>query len=276
MSQQNDKKRMNDEDNFEQTVKKQKGKKKKAGLVAFVTAVIFIAVGLYFCYTKLFFVEKLDISVSEQDGVKLCYSEEEVYEGLGIKKGMGLYDFSASDAEENAKYALPYFETVKISRRWPSTVVVKATLEKPSFYCSIADKMYIVSDNLKVLENTVDTREIGVNSLIYLKASGIHNCIEGEKLGIDKDTEEILLGLIEKLSEHDVLEKITSIDVTNKFDITMMYGQTYFVKLDDAVNLDTKIRYLKRIVEERKDNPGGGTIDLRNVEQNEAKFDRFG
>ena len=273
MSQQNTNEKTTE--NFDKTVKKYKKKRRKSGFAAFVVALLLIATGLYFCYTKLFFVEKVDVVISDANGTSLVYSDEEVLSGLGIKKGDGLYSFSASDVEGKAKYNLPYFKEINVSRRWPSTVVVKVSLEKPMFYCTIADKIYIISEDLKVLENTSDARELGKNSLIYLKASGIHNCIEGEMLGVGIDTSEIIFELVEKLDENDILDKITSIDVTNKFDITMMYSSVYFVKLDDAVNMDTKIRYLKRIIEDRKDNPGGGVIDLRNVDENEAKFDKF-
>jgi cell division protein FtsQ len=260
---------------FDKTVKKHKKKRRKSGVAAFVAAVLLVVAGIYFCYTKLFFVEKADIVVTDYNGTSLVYSEDEVLSGLGIQKGDGLYSFASDEVEERAKYTLPYFEEIEVTRRWPSTVVAKVSLEKPMFYCTIADKTYIVSEELKVLENTTDARDIGINSLIFLKASGIHNCIEGEKLGIDEDTDEIIEDLVETLDENDVLDKITGIDVTNKFDISMMYGSVYHVKLDDALNLDTKIRYLKRIIEDRKDNAGGGVIDLRNVDENEAKFDKF-
>lgn len=260
---------------FDKTVKRHKRINKKAKAVAIVAAIIICAVGIYLCFDKLFFVKSIAVESGDKSDAEKLYTQEQLFEGLGIEKGMGLYEFDADDAEKNAKYSLPYFKEIKISRKWPSTVVAKVIPETPSFYCLISDNMYIVSDELKVLECTTDARKIEVNSLIYLKVGGIHNCIEGEKLGVEEDTEQIIDTLVQELSKQGILERITSIDVTDKFDIEMMYDTTYLVKLDDAKNLDSKIHFLTRIVEERKDASGGGTIDLSNVSKKEAKFDKF-
>ena len=97
---------------FDKTVKKHKKKRRKSGIAAIVMAVLLVIAGIYFCYTKLFFVEKVDVVVTDSNGTSLVYSDEEVLSGLGIKKGDGLYSFAASDAEELAKYNLPYFEKI--------------------------------------------------------------------------------------------------------------------------------------------------------------------
>lgn len=256
-------------------VKKVKFNKRKGILLAVVLAVIILVVGVYFCFAKLFFVKNVEVVVTQKTVFENPYTDEQLYSGLGIEKGKGLYSFDATTAEKNAGYNLPYFKEVKISRRWPSTVVAKVVLEEPAFYCEIADNLYVVSKDLKVLEYITNARKIKLNSLIYLKTSGIHNCIVGKKIGINDNSEKIILELLAKFSEKGIANNVTSLDVTDEFDIEFMYDTVYLVKLGDIKNLDAKMHYLVKIIEDREGNIGGGVIDLNNVSNKEAKFDKF-
>ena len=269
------KKRQNNSENFDKTVKKHKFNRRKASIIAIASAIAIIVAGTYFCFAKLLFVKAVDVVVTQESLIENPYTEEELFIGLGIEKGMGLYAFDAGEAERKAEYNLPYFKEIKVSRRWPGTVVAKVVLEKPEFYCEISDNLYIVSSDLKVLEYTTDARKIKINSLIYLETSGIHNCIVGEELGLENDSKEIISELLPKLEEYGMSDNITSLDVSDRFNIEFMYDTVYLVKLGDIKNLDAKMHYLSKIVEDREGNIGGGIIDLSNVSKKEAKFDKF-
>ena len=173
---------------FDGVVKRGKKKKVRNVIVALLLVVAIIGTGLYFCFTKLFFVKNLAVAEESSEFVgAFPYSEEEMLEGLGIQKGIGLYSFDAVLAQKNAKYNLSYIKDIKISRRWPSTVVAKTTLEVPSYYVSVANDLFIVSDSLKVLEKTDSPEKIELYSLMFLDCNAVHSCIVGEKLGIPSD-----------------------------------------------------------------------------------------
>ena len=173
------------ENGFDATVKKSKKNKRKNALIAFVCVCLVLAAGIFYCMSELFFVKSISVkNTSEDDGNgAFPYSDEEMLEGLGIKTGQQLYGFDVKEAQDNAIYNLAYIKDIKLSRRWPSTVVAKVELENPSFYVSVSDDLYILSDNLKVLERTGNVEKIEVSSLILLQAGKIDNCIVGEKLG---------------------------------------------------------------------------------------------
>ncbi|MBQ7399411.1 MAG: FtsQ-type POTRA domain-containing protein [Clostridia bacterium] len=263
---------------FDTTVKNKKKQNKKNLVIALLAVLIILILGLYFCFAKLFFVKSVDIKDNTDKVVfvgEFPYTQEQMLEGLGIKKGIGLYDFDLSEAQSNAKYNLPYIKEIKLSRRWPSTIVAKTVLEAPTYYVSVDNDLYILSDELKVLEKTDSSETIELNTLIHLECKAIHSCIVGEKMGISEDIENIIYELEEKLLENDVQNEITSINVSDKFNISLTYGTRYVVKLGDSGSLGTKIEFMKRIVEDRTGDVVGGTIDVSDEDNREAIYKKF-
>jgi len=266
------------DNSFDTTVKKSKNRSRKSAALAFVCIFLIAVLGLYFCTSKLFFVKKIvvkNVSADEKD-TSVPYTSEEMLSGLGINIGDGLYSFNKKDAQNSAKYNLPYIKEIKISRRWPSTLVAKAELEKAAFYMSVSDELYILSDGLKVLEKTTDAEKIELGALMLLKTGKVDNCIVGEMLGIDSDLAAIISELTAILEENSILNKVEFIDVSDKFDISLMYESRFEILLGDSKNLKSKIEFMKRIIDDRGDATSGGTIDVSDEESREAVYKKFG
>lgn len=263
---------------FDTTVKNSKKKKRRNIVISIVLIAIILVLGFYVCSENLFFVKSVDIKDKTEDNEfvgQFPYTEEEMLEGLGLRTGVGLYDFDASEAETSAKYNLPYIKQIKVSRRWPSTIVAKTVLEIPEYYVSVDDDLYIVADNLKVLEKTSSPEKIELMTLIHLECKNIHSCIVGEKLGVSEDIEKIIYELEQKLGENNVKNQITSINLSDKFNLSINYGTRYIVKLGDSKSLGTKIEFMKRIIEDRTDDISGGTIDVSDEKNREAIYKKF-
>ena len=264
------------EADFDAVVKRGKSKKLRNTVICLLLLVAIIGIGLYFCFTEFFFVKNLVISEEKSEFVgAFPYSNEEMLEGLGIEKGIGLYSFDAATAQNNAKYNLSYIKDIKISRRPPSTVVAKTTLEVPSYYVSVANDLFVVSDSLKVLEKTDSPEKIELYSLMFLDCDDIHSCIVGEKLGIPEDTEQLIIELCDKMTEYGVKNEVSSINVSDKFSISLNYGAKYIVKLGDSKSLGTKLEFMKRIIEDRTGDIVGGTIDVSDEKNREAIYKKF-
>ena len=266
----------NSETDFDAVVKHSKKKKIRNTVVCLLLLAAIIGAGIYFCFAKLFFVKNLVISEENTEFVgAFPYSEDEMLSGLGIEMDMGLYSFDVAEAQKNAKYSLSYIKDIKISRRLPSTVVAKTTLEVPSFYVSVADDLFIVSDSLKVLEKTDSPEKIELYSLMFLECDDIHSCIVGEKLGIPEDTEQLIIELCDNMTEYGVKNEVSSINVSDKFSIFLNYGAKYIVKIGDSKSLGTKLEFMKRIIEDRTGDVVGGTIDVSDEKNREAIYKKF-
>ncbi len=261
---------MTDEDaQYEQYIKaeKRRGIKNKLVALSFVFAVILV--GILAIYIKFFKVEKIEIAG------ECPYSEEQMLEGLGIEKGDGLYDMSDKELSNNLKYNLALVDSAKFSRKWPDTIVVTVEKANPTFYISLDNNLYILSQSLRVLSKTDSIEKIETEGCIYLGAEGIKNCIEGEFLKLDKDAEEIIIELYETLEKIGEISNITAFDVKDKFDISLMYKEKYLVKLGDRRNINHKIQFMNAIIEQKKGDGTNGIIDVSDGDSKEGTFKNF-
>ena len=263
---------------FDYTVTSKKKSKRKNTVLAVFFVLVLLIIGMYFCASNLFFIEKLVIDDDTDDDDfpgRFQYTSEQILDGLGLKKGEGLYTFDEKAALEDAKYNLPYIKKIRLARRPFSTLVAKTELESPEYYTLVDNNLYIISDTLRVLEKTNASQKIELFSLIYLDCRQIHSCIVGEKLGVPLDIEKVIYDIQEQLDENDVENEITSIDISDKFNIYMTYGTRYEVKLGNSKNLGTKIEFMKRIIEDRAGDFVGGTIDVSDEKNREAVYKKF-
>ena len=265
------------ENSFDATVKKSKKNKRKNAIVALVCVCLVLAAGIYYCVSELFFVKKILVKNVTENAVNdaFPYTDEEMLDGLGVEIGQKRYSFDANQAQDNAIYSLAYIKDIKLSRRWPSTVVAKVELENAAFYVSVSDELYVLSDNLKVLERTGNVEKIELSNLILLQPGKIDNCIVGEELGISEDLAGIISDISRELSENSLLGNVSVIDVRDKFDIKLMYSSVFEIVLGDSKNLGSKIDFMKRIIEDRGENSAGGTIDVSSAEKREAVYKKF-
>ena len=251
------------ENNFDEIVSNRKRKGRHKKITALFILFLMIVIGVYLCNSEILVVNKVSVeSLEEGKEVNLPYSQTELMSGFGLEKGMGLYKFSSKELEHNAKYNLTYIKDLKISRRWPSTVVAKVIPENLRYYITIDEKMYILSDELRVVDSTDNIEQVEINKLIYLKVENIRSCIKGVKLDVGDDIEKIIIDVANTLESENVLSSITEIDVSTKFDIRLMYDTRFAVKLGDSMDLKNKVKMMKEIVRDKEGELASGTIDV--------------
>ena len=254
---------------LEQVDKKIKKNKAKSKIIGILFLLVIVVIGVYFCYVKFFTLKNIKV-VGE-----CVYTEEQMMQGMGLKEGMGIYDKTQKEIQKEVKYNLPYINEIKISRRWPHTIVAKVEKSEPTFYVSIADDLYILSQGLRVLSKTNSAEDIEVNSLCLLEFDSILSCVEGEYLEISDQNLDCINAVVDILTVHDEMSYVKVIDIKDRFDINLQYKNVYHVKLGDVKNLDVKIRFMQKILEKINVSGVAGIIDVSDEDAREATFKNF-
>lgn len=254
---------------LEEIKRKERKKRHKNTVLSVLFLLAVLIVGTYLCREKLFKIDKIRVYG------ECPYSETELAEGMKIKLGDSLYGKSDEELKQNIKYNLAYIDKAEISRIWPGTLKLTVEEAKPTFYITMENTMYILSQSLRVLSKTEDIEEIELKKLVYVELNEINSCVEGEFLSANKDAEEILKTLYELLTSYEVFSQISTIDVTDKFDITLSFGTKYRVKLGDEINLESKIGFMLTIIEEKQKDGMGGIIDVSDDDVKEGTFESF-
>ena len=250
--------RINTEEDLEKIVGKKKKIKRKNMIIAVVAALVVIVLGVFFCYTKIFVLK--DVKV-EFEGKDIPYNEGQIISASDLEFGTPLHEINEADVKEKTKYSLPYVN-VEIEKKWPSTVVIRAQKKKGCFYMSVGGKLYILSQDLVVLEKTDDIQKIEAQNLVFLKISDINECVEGQKANVDENIEDILSELVSLLKKYEIFENITEIDLSNKFDIRMNYGSEYYITMGDIKKAEQKIQVMKLTIEDKLKTGESGLVDV--------------
>lgn len=254
---------------LEEVRRSKEREKNKNRLIAACVLLIIIIAGIVLCYGKLFKIKRLVVSG------ECPYSEEEMLEGMGLAVGDTLYGKTEKEIKQNVKYKLAYIDNIEIYRIWPDTVKAKVEKANPTFYISIEDTMYVLSQSLRVLSKTDDIEKIELEKLVPLEIGGIKSCVEGEYLLADSNSEQIVKDLYDLLNEYEVFDEITYIDVTDRFDIRLTYGTKFTVKLGDKINLEPKIQFMLTIINEKSKDGSGGIVDVSDDEVKEGTFESY-
>lgn len=199
------------------------------------------------------------VTVSGDD----IYSEADIIEASGVKIGDNLIFSSAKKINQNLTERLPYIGKAKIKRHLPARmeiIITKTTAE----YAVMTEGAYALLDGGgKVLEKGLNF--VGEN--ITLANLGTVTSAETGKT-IVLENEQIFIKLMElrKAIDEYGIKGITSIDITNIYDIKLVYqGRITLILGDtDGTDMEHKLSLAAEAIktQDAENNTYRGTINL--------------
>lgn len=239
-----------------------RNEKKRTRRIVFYVA-LFLSISLIFlgvCVAVFLNVESVNVIGIEK------YSPEQILEYVPIQIGDNIFSFDSDEIEEVLKKELPYVGSVEIERDLPTSVNVNVVEEKPFYAATLASETYLLSSDLKVLEKAknVSAEQLGITEL---SLNNVRRCIVGQSLEfIDERTEVALNELYSSFENHYIEDKVKSVDVRSRFDIYINYDGRFEVYLGNTENIEIKISFLVKIIEELKPTDKG-RINLSNYRE---------
>lgn len=255
-------------DNLDSAKKRLKRKVRNGRIKALLIVLFLLIIGLWLVFDKLFVVKK--IKVIGQNTYTDAQAVE-IAEEMGIHLSDHLFAIDKIEAKELARYRLPQFDSIEISFDMPDTVVLSVTEATPVMYIIFGDRGYSVSESLRVIKGYSDPAECESLGLARLELNGITKCVVGEYLETSGTEDELAKKLYSIFKEEGIAGDVTTIDVTQKYDITFEYKKQFRVLLGNENNLTVKVRYMKAIAEKLKKNDSG-VIDVSDEECKDATF----
>lgn len=242
----------NAKSNFES--RKMRERIKRVSFVSFfalIVVVSFIAFGF----------SLRDVSVSGSN----VYSNEDIKKTAESISGKNVLLLNTDKLKEAILAEYPALKEVSVKKKLPSGISVSVTDEHPFYHISFDGEYYLLSNDLRVMEITSDANRVeGVMEIIMsdIKKARIGAMIEfyGEyQYGYIKD-------LLEEIRLHEVGASVVSVDASDKFDITLEYGERFTVKLGVGENIQTKLTLAKAYIDSLPENETG-IIDSSSTEK---------
>lgn len=241
-------------------------KKRRRRTVFYAT--LFVSVTVVFLAVCFFWFFRVSEIVIEQNEI---YTDEQIMEHLPFAVGDNLFSFETDAAESALRKALPYIGDVQIKRSLPAGIKITVSERKADLTLVLGDEAFLLSGDLQVLD------KIGGNDITTgitrLKTGAIERCIVGETVVFaEARAANDLRELYDCLAENGMTEKILSIDMTSRFDITINYEDRFEVYLASSDNMDIKIRFLEGIVAKLQPDDSG-YINLSNHREAAVRLD---
>ena len=235
----------------------QRAKKVKRRSIWFAPiSFLLIVAAVGFAMSVFFRVNNITVTGAER------YTPEEIIEASGIQKGDNLFFINRGAAVARINARLPYVENAVVVRSLPNRLEIRVTeSDAMAVVPSEEQGMWIIDRNCKLL-NPVEGTD--VSALITVKGLTAVAPEVGEVVAPGEDDipkVNYLAAILRILSEQELRDQVTEIDVSSVSNPSFDFMQRFTVKLGSNENLDYKFSVLLSAVE--KMTPGDrGTIDL--------------
>ena len=224
--------------NFTITTEHHRGSKY---ILAVIAAVLFLLIVWCVCLVAGAF-SKIKQIVVEGDSP---YTESRIIAVSGIQEGSRSksidFDESMSDILNN----LTYISEVKIKKKLGGKVIIKVTSDQASYITNISNDYFVISEDFRILGFAGDVNVETEPRFISLPM--VKQAIMGFDIEFYEDTSYVS-EFIDIINNSSIAAFVTSIDVSDKYNVSVMYNDQHVVRFGEIKDMDTKLRKLNMIL----------------------------
>ncbi len=188
------------------------------------------------------------------------YSSAEILAAAEIDIGTPLLQVTPSGVYRKLSSDYPYVKNVDVKYDFPSSLTIILEVTEPYMALERTDGSYVYLDSdMKVLEHSPQlyadvTLVTGMSFEKYSLSDGsvsVGNDIPlGSYMTPDENLEmEIVSDIIENLENYSILDRLTEINLSVKYNIRFVLDDRIYVELGTSENLDKKFEKLKLILD---------------------------
>ena len=190
------------------------------------------------------------------------YTKEQIMGIGGISQKGNLVRTDTDSIENRLKKYLVYIDDVQVKKKYPSTLEININEAEKYADISFDKKYYVLSTSNKLLECENSKRN---KKIPLIKGVELKNPKAGEEIhSTDPMKAKILKSIMESLSKLE-FNNITEIDLTDRTDIILNYGDRIKIYIGSSVDIDYKLKYIKTIIDERLGDNYKGTLKYNGV-----------
>lgn len=187
------------------------------------------------------------------------YEVLEISSASGIKAGDKLYRIDKSDVEENILQKCPYVKTVKITTKFPNTVCFVIEEKEPGWYLEFGDDFFSLDYDMELLVKEDEDKKIIERGLTKLVLPDLEEVIISENKDkpnvpiFSSDDEQVRkesLKIIDTFRTHSIKSRLSKLDISNRFEISLEIDNSFEVSFGDMANFDIKMKALMRVLDE--------------------------
>jgi len=187
-------------------------------------------------------------------------SKEEILTASTISFDYNLFRTSVKKAKQKIEI-IPYIKKAIVKRKFPNVISIAVTECTVFGNVPLGEGYIYIDEEGKALEFCDSAKE----NLPYIENTGIISFEAGKKLQCDNpEKKDILVPLLSVLSENNLLDKVSVIDLADAGKVSIKYANSLEIYIGNIDNLNYKIDFaIKTILEKLGNNPVG-YLDVSN------------
>lgn len=231
-----------------------KNKRKEVGRKIFyvVVGACLTALVAIVCIVVFFGLKKVEIRGNSR------YTEKQILDACGFSPSDNLLGVDLKKAEKAIIKKYPYISKVTFKRVLPSTLIINVTEDAPSYCAEIYGDYFLLSEDLRIISKHDIYEDIQVLDMpvIYLKLPQVERAVQGERIVFDKDSNyDHIIEFLLQLKEQEIYNRTDCIDASDRYHLVLYTdGSKYKVDIGTIDNLDTKIKFVKKVIETYNEN----------------------
>jgi len=175
------------------------------------------------------------------------YTEAELIRVSGITPGQNLLSIKSRRVEAALVDAFPYVEKADVRREFPAGIVIDVTIAKPVYALYDLGGYTLLSAGGRVLEAGIALPPEGVLVVTGMPAPDL---VPGESLPASLSEKKGMLDYLREALLDVELEDIRLVDVSDRLDLKLFYGNCLVVQLGSESDLVQKLRMARYVIDE--------------------------
>ena len=242
---------------------KQIKRNKRIKLIIKIVILIAVLLGvlIYLMLSPIFNIKNIIVEGNEQ------ISSEQIISLSKIQKDMNLFKVSNKDTINSIKEN-PYVKKVEIKRNFPGTIEIDIEERVASFMLVYGSSYAYIDNQGYILEISANIKE-GIPKITGYTTNE-EEIVPGNRLNNDDlDKLNDVLKIMSEARKNEINTLITTINIEDKNEYSLyLESEQKTVYLGDSSMLDTKIPYVKVILEREKDYAGEIFVNMDLNEKN--------
>ena len=194
------------------------------------------------------------------------YELGELIDLSGIRLGDRLYWLNKGRAEKKLLDSCPYLKDVKIKSKFPNKICFSVEERVAGWYVQIGDDLYALDYDLKVIHETEKEEGLTVRGMTRLVLPELNSAIVGEYPGFASGDEHLMtetLKIIDAVRTHSIKERLTYLDLSNRFEIKMTVDGAYDINFGDMDGYEDKLKLIVETISTAEEKGySGGEISI--------------
>lgn len=247
-------------DSFERLKSKNRRKEFRRRIFYFFISVLLCAVVALVCIIFFFGLKHVEIRGNEK------YSQDEILAVCSFEENVNLFGIDFDAAENLITGNFPYIRGVNFKRVFPSTLIITVFEDAPAWFTQIAGDWFVLSDDLRVISryNMKEEIELLGLPLTYINLPEVNYAVTGETVKFTKTSNyDYIVSFLKELDDYEFFSSVDSIDASDRYHISVYSGNgKYKINIGTSENLDAKIKFVMKVIEEAFDENTIASIDV--------------